>query len=81
LAVNGPDAWMGLVVTRSTNALAPVGFEGVMRVRDNGEGNDAPNDGLGYWVYNIPASSCTARRTDNIFGVLAPWIHGNLQVR
>jgi hypothetical protein len=81
LAVDGNDAWMGAVVTQTHDPVAfPVGTEGVIRARDNGQGANAADDELGYWVLTS-ASSCTAMRTDGVYGALFPWIHGNVQVR
>lgn len=81
LAVSGSDAWLGLIVTQTHDPVAfPVGTQGVMHVRDNGEGANAPNDELGYWVLTN-ASVCAAKPTGGVFGTLVPWIHGNLQVK
>jgi hypothetical protein len=80
LAVSGSDAWLGLVVTRTHDEVAfPVGTQGVMRVRDNGQGADAVPDELGYWVL-ISASRCGEKLTTGVFATLLPWVRGNLQV-
>ncbi|HKJ03866.1 MAG TPA: hypothetical protein VJ997_15475 [Longimicrobiales bacterium] len=83
LAVDGNNAWLGVVVTQTHDEDAfPVGTPGVIRVQDNGEGNNATGpDQLGYWVLNGNAAACGAMRTDGVFGVLFPWIHGNAQVK
>lgn len=81
LAVSGSDAWLGLVVTKTHDAVAfPVGTEGVMRVRDNGQGASAADDELGYWVLTR-AGNCAAMPTGGVFSTLVPWIYGNLQVK
>lgn len=82
LAVSGSDAWLGVIVTQTHDPVTwPVGTEGVIRVRDNGEGAKEPNDEIGYWVLGVEASSCIEMRTDDVFGDLFPWIHGNAQVK
>jgi hypothetical protein len=81
LAVSGNEAWLGLIVTQTHDPIAfPVGTQGVMRVRDNGQGAAAADDELGYWVL-VPASACAAKPTNAPWNTLVPWIHGNLQVK
>ena len=81
LAVSGNEAWLGLVVTQTHDPVAfPIGTQGVMRVRDNGQGANAADDELGYWVL-VSANNCTAKPTGAPWNVLVPWIHGNLQVK
>jgi hypothetical protein len=81
LAVSGSDAWLGLVVTQTHDAAAfPVGTQGVMRVRDNGQGANATDDELGFWVITA-ASNCAAKPAGGVYSTLVPWIHGNVQVK
>lgn len=82
LSVAGNDAWLGVIVTQTHDPVAwPVGTEGVIRVRDNGEGANDPPDALGFWVTGVSASTCVQQRVTGVFSFLFPWTKGNAQVR
>lgn len=80
LSVNGNQAWLGGVITRSNDDYLPVGFEFRWRVVDNGEGKNAAPDQLSYFLYGGPdtAAGCAGGSANN---VLFDWTEGNVQVR
>jgi len=85
LAVNGNDAWIGMVVTGSNDPSTGMagGAEGIIRIQDNGANADTP-DKIGFWVG--PAGSgfssrCLLMRTGGAFASLFDWTHGNATVR
>jgi hypothetical protein len=93
LAVEGRDGWIGLSVTRSEDPVFfPVGTEGVIRIRDAGEGGhigeptlddllDQNFDGIGDLVTRFSAATCNEKRRAPDFW----WLHwidrGNIQIR
>ena len=75
LAVDGNNAWMGGVVTKSNYASINVGDEFIIRLVDNGEGKNAAADQVSsmYWALGSDVSSMPDL-------VLLDWTNGNVQV-
>ncbi len=78
MAVNAAetDAWLGLKITQSTFAGIPVGSERVIRVQDNGEGNDAAADRISL-LQAAPAWAALLM----VPYPTQPWDNGNIQVK
>lgn len=58
LSVSGNDAWIGGVVTHTSNPGRPEGMELFFRVQDNGEGANAPADRMSGVFTFRQASRC-----------------------
>lgn len=79
LAVSGADAWLGIVITRSDAPdVLPVGAERWVNVRDNGEGESAEPDRMGFFRPGGGAARCNERRA---VPLTFAWLHGNVTVR
>lgn len=79
LAVNGTSAWIGGVVTHTSDENAfPLGGELWFRVQDNGEGSADPPDQMSFIRLGAAASTCSQQRP---VGMPFKWLHGNVRVR
>lgn len=87
LAVEGNTAWLGGVVTRSSNpSFAPVGIDITWQLRDNGEGAAAAPDIQSNVVptelLNDAGLGMDCNDMGYLFGLgTFDWTHGNVQVK
>jgi len=72
------DAWIGAEVTKSNVAAAPGGSHRVIRVRDNGEGQDTIPDRVGQLTGVLDASIALTQPSLVLYRV---WTNGDVQVK
>jgi hypothetical protein len=83
LAVDGNDAWIGMVVTQTQDeGLLALGTEAILRVQDNGANGDTP-DKIGFWVSSGAgfADLCVFKPTGGFWDTFFDWTHGNVTVQ
>ena len=78
LKVEGNQAWLGGVITRSSNPISrPVGWEFVLMVRDNGEVANETVDSSSYVSFGYSASYALRKPSLDMYD----WPNGNIQVK
>jgi len=79
LAVEGTSAWIGGVVTETSDATIVAENTPLwLRVQDNGQGGSSNPDVISFLRIGAPASVCSQKRPA---GMPFAFFHGNLQVR
>ncbi len=79
LAVAGSSAWVGGVVTQTSDAdIVSEGTQFWTRVQDNGQGAKADPDRIGFIRLGAPAARCNEQRP---VGMPFVFFRGDLQVR